>query len=136
MARLLFSEPDELIEKTNNGCDLGLENVQNATVAECIIQGLGAGTIFFVTFCELLPGELSAKHLKVTRAVIVVIGFFVMDGRRESSDFEAENSFFQELAQRALSSQVVAVAARRGVSLITRLRRLRDQAGSFRNSHR
>lgn len=64
-----------------NGCVLDLKKAEKlATAPECILQGLGAGTIFFVTFCELLPSELSAKTRKIARAVIVVIGFFVMPG--------------------------------------------------------
>ena len=61
----------------NSGCDLA-PNEATANIPECIMQGLGAGTIFFVTFCELLPGELSAKNRKITRAIIVTIGFFAI----------------------------------------------------------
>jgi len=50
-------EPDERNSMNNSGCDLA-PNEATANIPECIMQGLGAGTIFFVTFCELLPGEL------------------------------------------------------------------------------
>jgi zinc transporter ZupT len=76
---LLIHRIENQSEVLEDACVLDLEvSSGTANPVECIIQGLGAGTIFFVTFCELLPGELNADHHTKQRALIVILGFFVM----------------------------------------------------------
>ena len=62
---------------TTSPCASELED-PDPTAIECVLQGLAAGTIFFVTFCELLPGELGAEKFPILRALMVVFGFCVM----------------------------------------------------------
>ncbi|XP_043933655.1 zinc transporter ZIP1-like [Protopterus annectens] len=49
-------------------------------LAQCILEGIAAGTFVYITFLEILPHELNSSEQRLLSVLFVLIGFSIMVG--------------------------------------------------------
>ncbi|KYO49198.1 hypothetical protein Y1Q_0013282 [Alligator mississippiensis] len=60
------------------GMGLSQSRGPSAALAQCLLQGLAAGTFLYVTFLEILPHELSAARGRLPQVLALLLGFSAM----------------------------------------------------------
>uniref|UniRef100_A0A8C8RX41 Solute carrier family 39 member 1 n=1 Tax=Pelusios castaneus TaxID=367368 RepID=A0A8C8RX41_9SAUR len=68
------------------GIAVGIVLTQNpgpySTMAQCLLQGMAAGTFVYITFLEILPQELNSSRGRLPKVLSMLLGFSVMAALR------------------------------------------------------
>uniref|UniRef100_K7EWV7 Zinc transporter ZIP1-like n=1 Tax=Pelodiscus sinensis TaxID=13735 RepID=K7EWV7_PELSI len=68
------------------GMAVGIVMTQNpgpsSTMAQCLLEGMAAGTFVYITFLEILPHELNSPTCRLPRVLAMLLGFSAMAALR------------------------------------------------------
>ncbi|TFK04358.1 C-C chemokine receptor type 5-like [Platysternon megacephalum] len=68
------------------GIAVGIVMMQNpgpsSTMAQCLLEGIAAGTFVYITFLEILPHELHSPKCRLPKVLSMLLGFSVMAALR------------------------------------------------------
>ncbi|KAM9113370.1 zinc transporter ZIP1-like [Pangshura tecta] len=65
------------------GIAVGIVMMQNpSTMAQCLLEGIAAGTFVYITFLEILPHDLSSPTCRLPKVLSMLLGFSVMAALR------------------------------------------------------
>nr|XP_042712631.1 zinc transporter ZIP1-like [Chrysemys picta bellii] len=68
------------------GIAVGIVMMQNpgpgSTMAQCLLEGIAAGTFVYITFLEILPHELNSPKCRLPKVLSMLLGFSVMAALR------------------------------------------------------
>uniref|UniRef100_A0A8C3RSD0 Zinc transporter ZIP1 n=1 Tax=Chelydra serpentina TaxID=8475 RepID=A0A8C3RSD0_CHESE len=68
------------------GIAVGIVMMQNpspgSTMAQCLLEGIAAGTFVYITFLEILPHELNSPKRRLPKVLSMLLGFSVMAALR------------------------------------------------------
>ncbi|XP_074862827.1 zinc transporter ZIP1-like [Carettochelys insculpta] len=68
------------------GITVGIVMMQNpgpsSTMAQCLLEGIAAGTFVYITFLEILPHELNSSKCRLPKVLAMLLGFSVMAALR------------------------------------------------------